>query len=947
MSADAVKRLVTCRSTVPNLPVVIDVHGHSWISIDGAVATARGLARAMICQLAVLHSPEHVKIVAVVGDDAAEDWEWLKWLPHHRHSRSVDGAGAARMTYRSMAEVDVDGTAHVVVLLDGGEVSREALGHGVTVVAIGTGGGPVGVDPDLCLDADGSSDHPDQLTPVAASTCARLLARHRVGTPTVGERARSRAGWAALNGLGDLARVDPSAWWRPRTGPRRLRVAIGVSEAGDPVELDIKEAAHGGMGPHGLCVGATGSGKSEFLRTLALGLVATHPPEALNLVLVDFKGGATFLGFERLRHVAAVITNLSDEAHLVARMKDALAGEMTRRQQALRAAGNFANVTDYEAARATGAQLAPLPVLFIVVDEFSELLSQQPDFADLFTAIGRVGRSLGMHLLLASQRLDEGRLRGLENHLSYRICLKTFSAAESRAVLGTPDAYDLPSAPGAAYLKTADGRLTRFRTEFVSAPVAAAPVPRRGGYAETPTRFTARPVPPEPDGAPRDRPGHPEANHSRHRARRTGRPGRTRAPGLVTAADELACAGRRPGVGVAAVTAGGPDRAGGQALCATARSVGRRRRAGPVGTSRSSAARGRGSPPRCARWCWRWRRGTLPRGCSSTGWTSAAVCSRAPTRFPMSVPSQGGSRRPWSGASSARCRHSSDPARHGCAAPGPIRDSTIPTATCSWWSTAGPRSDRTSMASRRPSPGLPRHGLAVGVHVVVSASRWVEIRPALKDHIGTRIELVLGDPADSEMDRHRARLLGNRPPGRGITRDGLDMVIALPRLDGRSSTVGLDAALQVGAEVLRTRHPAAVAPPVELLPTKVTSESVAAAASDDRPPTHVLIGLAEDDLRPLAVDFGGQSHLIVLGETECGKTATLRTLCQEIVRRNAAGDAQILIVDPRRSLLGVVESDHLAGYAMSVAAARTHVAALVGHLGVAHAGRPRHAARVA
>ena len=243
--------------------------------------------------------------------------------------------------------------------------------------------------------------------------------------------------------------------------------------------------------------------------------------------------------------------------------------------------------------------------------------------------------------------------------------------------------------------------------------------------------------------------------------------------------------------------------------------------------------------------------------------------------------------------------------------------------------------------------GLASHGLAVGVHVVVSASRWVEIRPALKDHIGTRIELVLGDPADSEMDRHRARLLGNRPPGRGITRDGLDMVIALPRLDGRSSTVGLDAALQVGAEVLRSRHPAAIAPPVELLPTKVTSEAVAAAASDDRPPTQILIGLAEDDLRPLAVDFGGQSHLIVLGETECGKTATLRTLCQEIVRRNAAGDAQILIVDPRRSLLGVVESDHLAGYAMSVAAARTHVAALVGDLGVAHAGRPRHAARVA
>ncbi len=284
-----------------------------------------------------------------------------------------------------------------------------------------------------------------------------------------------------MNGIGDPDAIDPAILWRPRASGRRLRVAIGVSDSGEPVELDLKEAAHRGMGPHGLCVGATGSGKSEFLRTLALGLIATHPPEALNLVLVDFKGGATFLGFERLRHTAAVITNLSDEAHLVARMRDALAGEMTRRQEMMRAAGNLANVGDYEAARAAGAPIPPLPALLIIVDEFSELLSQQPDFAELFVAIGRVGRSLGMHLLLASQRLDEGRLRGLESHLSYRICLKTFSAGESRAVLGTSDAYELPAVPGMAYLKSASGELTRFHTAFVSGRPAPRTSARGGG----------------------------------------------------------------------------------------------------------------------------------------------------------------------------------------------------------------------------------------------------------------------------------------------------------------------------------------------------------------------------------------------------------------------------------------------------------------------------------
>src|SRR6202034_4343451 len=162
------------------------------------------------------------------------------------------------------------------------------------------------------------------------------------------------------------------------------------------------------------------------------------------------KGGATLLDLGRAPHVAAIITNLSEEALLVARMRDALAGEMNRRQQLLRSAGH-ASLTRSQQARRAGAQLTALPTLFIIVDEFSELLSQHPDFADMFVTIGRLGRSLGMHLLLASQRLEEGRLRGLEAHLSYRICLKTLSPSESRTALGTLDAYHLPNTPGAGF----------------------------------------------------------------------------------------------------------------------------------------------------------------------------------------------------------------------------------------------------------------------------------------------------------------------------------------------------------------------------------------------------------------------------------------------------------------------------------------------------------------
>ena len=228
---------------------------------------------------------------------------------------------------------------------------------------------------------------------------------------------------------------------------------VGVTVGGDPVVLDLKEAAEDGIGPHGLVVGATGSGKSELLRTVVAGLAATHPPDQLAFVLVDFKGGAAFADLAPLPQVAGLITNLQSDLSMVDRALAALQGELARRQRLLHLAGNQPDLRAYTARRATDPRLEPLPSLLIVVDEFGELLTARPEFLDLFSAIGRVGRSLGMHLLLASQRLDEGRLRGLDSHLRFRICLRTFSAAESTAVLGVPDAYHLPAAPGSALIK--------------------------------------------------------------------------------------------------------------------------------------------------------------------------------------------------------------------------------------------------------------------------------------------------------------------------------------------------------------------------------------------------------------------------------------------------------------------------------------------------------------
>src|SRR4051812_26089649 len=303
-------------------------------------------------------------------------------------------------------------------------------------------------------------------------------------------------GLSGLLGIGDPRDTDTTVTWAPRAARDRLRIPLGVNPEGRPVELDLKESAEGGMGPHGLVIGATGSGKSELLRTLVTALAVMHSSETLNLALIDFKGGATFAGMTDLPHTCAVITNLSDDLALVDRMADALNGELLRRQELLHAAGNYASVRDYERARLDGASLDPLPSLLVIIDEFSELLSSQPEFIDLFVMIGRLGRSLGIHLLLASQRLEEGRLRGLDSHLSYRVGLRTFSASESRSVLGVADAHQLPPVPGSGYLRVDTETLIRFKAAFVSGELPPRGVVEAGpaqGRAVLP--FTLAPTP--------------------------------------------------------------------------------------------------------------------------------------------------------------------------------------------------------------------------------------------------------------------------------------------------------------------------------------------------------------------------------------------------------------------------------------------------------------------
>ncbi|KIQ17199.1 type VII secretion protein EccC [Rhodococcus sp. MEB064] len=993
VSASSLRSFVRNHSIVRNLPTAVSLRAFSCVRFEGDDESSRALLRSMMLQACLFHGPDDVAVVVIVGPDAITEWDWVKWLPHHRNPAGDDGAGARRSTYRTVADASVDVDAllhgHVLVVVDGtvpdaAELTSIRRAESTTVFDLGGFVPPTSdertlvlVLQDGALGAHGRAGVEmfglaDGVDPITAATVARTLARYR----TSSDNGRTDAAapvydrWERLPGMSEPGSFDPATSWAEHSGRARLRVPFGTDEHGRVVELDLKESAEGGMGPHGLCIGATGSGKSELLRTVVLGLLATHSPSELNVVLVDFKGGATFLGLDSAPHVAAVITNLSEEAGMVERMRDALAGEMNRRQELLRSAGNFANVSDYTRARLSGAPLAPLPALFVVVDEFSELLSRFPEFADLFVAIGRLGRSLHIHLLLASQRLDEGRLRGLDSHLSYRIGLKTFSAAESRSVLGVPDAHHLTGGPGAGYLKTDSSDLVRFTASYVSGPCAhggplgdsrGAAVSTSGASAAAGIRlFTAVPVAHDDIApavlleVPEQRSGHEAPTVlSAVVAGMVGHGTAAHQVWLPPLDDPIALGSvvvpfepvsptslcvpfavvDRPydqrrdtlaldltGAAGHVAIVGGPHSGKSTAVCTLVLSLALRY--SPSDVQIHCLDFGGGSVgrlrelPHVGSVATRSDTDTVRRIVADV----AATLRRRETLF-----------RERAIGSMAEVRRGRATSSADVTAPA-MPDVPDLILVIDGWQTI-----RAEFESLEPAlQTIVSTGLSYGVHVVIAASRWAEIRPAIKDAVTTRVELRMGDPSDSDIGRARAAGVPEGRPGRGMTREGLHLLVALPRIDRvGDSAGGTGSAI---ADVARHWAHVSPAPTVQLLPRLLARGDLLAAmpswppASSTSFTATVPVGVDEDDLAPVLLNLDENPHFIVLGDGRCGKTTLLRTVCAGLVDANDASSLRILMIDYRRTLLGDIPDDRLAGHASSGEQATAMVAELSTYL---------------
>ncbi|RLC75194.1 MAG: hypothetical protein DRI81_12525 [Chloroflexi bacterium] len=481
-------------TTVPQTPVTASIR-MGPLGIAGPLPDRTGVARALVCNLVVHHSPDEIHLLTIYSPSRTAEWQWLKWLPHtyalsdeagrhylandspsaqdalkdlleelHRRQNQLHGAQHGESTpawpwlivlVENYALARNDPAIHLLLSPEGRQLNATAIFMVDQSRQVPMGcSAVVEIQPNgqLAYSVAGAAGEtfscwPEYTDAPTSEQLARALAPIQVRTLKSDSAMPSNVRLLNMMGIKDINLYDAAANWKDRSSDRYLKVPIGERRGNQPLMLDLN---HTGHGPHGLVAGTTGSGKSELVQTLVLGLALTHHPYDVGFVLVDFKGGGTFSDLVKLPHTLGMVTDLS--GNLTKRAQVALDAEMDRRKRMFNDAG-VSDIGDYQDLYWRGKVEKPLPRLVVIIDEFAELVTDYPDFMDGLIGIARVGRSLGVHLILATQSPAGVVKQQIWANAKFRICLRVESRQESQEMLHRQEAANLPRTPGRGYLQ--------------------------------------------------------------------------------------------------------------------------------------------------------------------------------------------------------------------------------------------------------------------------------------------------------------------------------------------------------------------------------------------------------------------------------------------------------------------------------------------------------------
>lgn len=1058
------------QSVVYNLPKMVSLLVEPWYALVGEREQVLGLMRAIICQLAFSHGPDHVQMIVVSSD--LDQWDWVKWLPHFGDSRRHDAAGNARMVYTSVREFAAEQaelfagrgsftprhasssaqtpTPHTVIIADVDDpqweyvISAEGV-DGVTFFDL-TGSSMWTDIPERKLQFDKTGviealprDRDtwmviddkawffaltDQVSIAEAEEFAQKLAQWRLAEAyeEIGQRVAHIGGRDILSyyGIDDPGNIDFDSLWASRTdtmGRSRLRAPFGNrSDNGELLFLDMKSLDEGGDGPHGVMSGTTGSGKSTLVRTVIESLMLSHPPEELQFVLADLKGGSAVKPFAGVPHVSRIITDLEEDQALMERFLDALWGEIARRKAICDSAG-VDDAKEYNSVRARmrarGQDMAPLPMLVVVIDEFYEWFRIMPTAVDVLDSIGRQGRAYWIHLMMASQTI-ESRAEKLMENMGYRLVLKARTAGAAQAA-GVPNAVNLPAQAGLGYFRKSLEDIIRFQAEFlwrdyfqpgVSIDGEEAPAlvhsidyirPQLFTNSFTPLEVSVggpdiEPVVAQPNGEVLESDDIEGGEDEDEEGVRTPKVGTVIIDQLRKIKFEPYRLWQPPLTQPVAIDdlvnrfLGRPWHKEYGSACNLVFPIGIIDRPykhdQPPWTVDTS---GPGA-------------NVLILGAGGSGKTTALqtlICSAALTHTPQQVQFYCLAYSSTALTTVSRIPHVGEVAgptdpygvrRTVAELLALVRERKRSFLECGiasmemfrrrkFGGEAGPVPDDgfgdvylvidnyRALAEENEVlieqvNVIINQGPSFGVHVVVTADRESELRPPVRSGFGSRIELRLAAVEDAKLVRSRFAKDVPVKPGRGMVavnyvrldsdpQAGLHTLVARPALGSTPDNV-FECDSVVAAV---SRLTSAQAPPVRRLPARFGVEQVRELASRD---TRQGVGaggiawaISELDLAPVYLNFAENSHLMVTGRRECGRTTTLATIMSEIGRLYAPGassapppapgrpSAQVWLVDPRRQLLTALGSDYVERFAYNL----DGVVAMMGELAAALAGR--------